>query len=69
MCVFLPSFSLVDPIIQLIVLSVNIESEGAYAPERLFKESIKVMRGKIATLREAARVLAPAGSDVNMDTS
>jgi len=35
----------------------NIESEGFYPPERLFPESIKVMRGKIATIRLAAEAL------------
>ncbi|TFK50729.1 hypothetical protein OE88DRAFT_1680508 [Heliocybe sulcata] len=36
----------------------NIESEGAYTPERLFPESIKVMREKIANIRKAAQVLS-----------
>jgi DNA-directed RNA polymerases I and III subunit RPAC1 len=36
---------------------VNIESESFYPPERLFPEAIKVMRGKIATIRKAAEAL------------
>jgi len=35
----------------------NIESEGPYAPERLFPESIRIMREKIANLRKAAEAL------------
>lgn len=35
----------------------NIESESLYPPERLFRESIKVMRSKIATIRKAAEAL------------
>ncbi|KAI0073582.1 insert subdomain of RNA polymerase alpha subunit [Panus rudis PR-1116 ss-1] len=35
----------------------NVESEGAYVPERLFLESIKVMREKIATIKQAAEGL------------
>ncbi|TFK28222.1 hypothetical protein FA15DRAFT_634064 [Coprinopsis marcescibilis] len=35
----------------------NIESEGPYAPERLFPESIKVMREKIAIMKAAAEAL------------
>jgi DNA-directed RNA polymerase I and III subunit RPAC1 len=37
--------------------AVNIESESAYAPERLFTESISVMRQKITGLRKAALAL------------
>ncbi|KZT27152.1 hypothetical protein NEOLEDRAFT_1131160 [Neolentinus lepideus HHB14362 ss-1] len=48
----------------------NIESEGAYAPEYLFPESIKVMRDKIATIRKAALALLSesqgGGGDVEM---
>jgi DNA-directed RNA polymerases I and III subunit RPAC1 len=36
---------------------VNIESESFYPPERLLPEAIKVMRGKIATIRKAAEAL------------
>ncbi|KAK7691395.1 hypothetical protein QCA50_004794 [Cerrena zonata] len=35
----------------------NVESEGPYAPERLFLESILVMRQKIATIKDAAEGL------------
>jgi len=52
----------------------NIESEGPYTPERLFPESIKVMRSKIASIRKAAEALlvgtdeegASADGDVEM---
>lgn len=37
--------------------AVNIESESFYPPERLFSESIRVMRGKIAVIRKAAEAL------------
>ncbi|KXN82871.1 DNA-directed RNA polymerases I and III subunit RPAC1 [Leucoagaricus sp. SymC.cos] len=35
----------------------NIESESAYPPERLFPESIRVMREKISVIRNAAEAL------------
>ncbi|KAL6304967.1 insert subdomain of RNA polymerase alpha subunit [Sparassis latifolia] len=35
----------------------SVESEGPYAPEKLFPESIKVMREKIASIRQAAEAL------------
>ncbi|KAK2464486.1 hypothetical protein APHAL10511_003465 [Amanita phalloides] len=35
----------------------NVESEGAYAPERIFLESISVMRDKIARIRKSALAL------------
>ncbi|KAG5644553.1 hypothetical protein DXG03_008208 [Asterophora parasitica] len=49
----------------------NIESEGAYAPERLLPEAIQIMRDKLATLKKAAEALlhsddAPAEEDVQM---
>jgi DNA-directed RNA polymerase I and III subunit RPAC1 len=34
-----------------------VESESAYEPQELLPEAIKVMREKIATLREAADAL------------
>ena len=42
---------------------VNVESEGPYPPERLFLESVKVMRDKIANIRRAAEVLLSGGAD------
>ncbi|OCH88520.1 insert subdomain of RNA polymerase alpha subunit [Obba rivulosa] len=42
------------------VCAVNVESEGPYAPEEMFLESIKVMRAKIALVREAAEALLAA---------
>ena len=39
------------------VLSVNVESEGPYAPEKLLPESIRVLRQKIATIKSAAEQL------------
>ncbi|KIY69059.1 hypothetical protein CYLTODRAFT_350265 [Cylindrobasidium torrendii FP15055 ss-10] len=35
----------------------NIESESAYEPARLFKESIKVMKAKLATVRASVELL------------
>lgn len=42
---------------QVISAAVNVESEGPYAPERLFPESIRIMREKIANLRKTAEAL------------
>jgi DNA-directed RNA polymerase I and III subunit RPAC1 len=39
------------------VFSVNVESEGPYAPEKLLPESIRVLRQKIATIKSAAEQL------------
>ncbi|TFK64840.1 RBP11-like subunits of RNA polymerase [Pluteus cervinus] len=56
----------------------NVESESAYAPERLLPEAIKVMREKLASIKRAAEMLAvpsaselievekPQGADVSM---
>ncbi|KAJ8523126.1 hypothetical protein ONZ45_g409 [Pleurotus djamor] len=41
----------------------NVESESAYPPERLLPEAIRVMRSKIANIRQAAEALRP---DVEM---
>jgi len=46
--------------------SVSIESESAYAPERLFVEAISVMRDKIAAVRSAAAALEGSDGDVDM---
>jgi DNA-directed RNA polymerase I and III subunit RPAC1 len=43
--------------LELMDTPVNIESESFYPPERLLPEAIKVMRGKIATIRKAAEAL------------
>lgn len=42
---------------------VNIESEGAYAPEALFLESIKVMREKISVLKRAVEDFSNSSGD------
>lgn len=42
----------------------NVESEGPYAPERLLPEAVKVMREKIASIREAAKALLADGGGV-----
>ncbi|TFK93171.1 insert subdomain of RNA polymerase alpha subunit [Polyporus arcularius HHB13444] len=42
----------------------SVESEGPYTPESLFPESIKVMRGKIASIREAAEALLADSQDL-----
>ncbi|KAJ7778629.1 DNA-directed RNA polymerase [Mycena maculata] len=46
----------------------NIESESAYPPQRLFREAITVMRGKLANIRRAAEALLdePTDTDVVM---
>lgn len=52
--------------------AVNVESEGPYQPERLLPEAIKVMREKIATIRQAAEALldhGPGDGDVSMADS
>ena len=36
---------------------VNVESEGAYSPERMLPEAIKVMREKLKKIRQAAEAL------------
>lgn len=53
------------------VITVNVESEGFYPPERLLPESVKVMRSKIATIRKAAEALIAdsvdeSGVDIEM---
>ncbi len=48
----------------LIRSTVSVESEGPYTPESLFPESIKVMRGKIASIREAAEALLADSQDL-----
>jgi DNA-directed RNA polymerase I and III subunit RPAC1 len=49
------------------LLLVNVESEGPYEPERLLPEAIKVMREKIATIKQAAEALRGGGDgDVSM---
>ena len=40
------------------------ESEGPYAPESLLPEAIKVMRGKIASIRAAAEALLADSQDL-----
>ncbi|EMD32879.1 hypothetical protein CERSUDRAFT_160889 [Gelatoporia subvermispora B] len=46
----------------------TIESESHYKPEELFLESVKVMRAKIASVREAAEALiAQPGADARVD--
>lgn len=43
--------------------TVNIESEGAYTPEALFLESIKVMREKISVLKRAVEAFSNSSGD------
>ncbi|KAJ6620297.1 DNA-directed RNA polymerase [Mycena sp. CBHHK59/15] len=49
----------------------NVESEGPYAPQRLFTEAITVMRDKLANIRRAAESLLdqPGDGDVVMTDS
>ncbi|KAI0739508.1 insert subdomain of RNA polymerase alpha subunit [Daedaleopsis nitida] len=42
----------------------SVESEGPYTPQSLFPESIKVMRAKIASIREAAEALLADSQDL-----
>jgi len=66
LCVFFSSLCYSS---EYIYLTVNIESEGFYHPERLLPEAIKVMRTKISTIRNAARALLDHGGateDVEM---
>ena len=41
---------------------VNVESEGPYAPERIPRAAIRVMRDKIANLKRAVDSLRTGGS-------
>lgn len=47
----------------MMVNPVNVESEGPYAPERLFLESVTVMRDKIATIKRSVEALMSGGPD------
>ena len=44
--------------------AVQVESEGPYTPESLLPEAIKVMRGKIASIRAAAEALLADSQDL-----
>ena len=57
MCVSFLSLYLSLPSSPLSRLTVSVESESAYKPEELFPEAIKVMRGKIASIKAAAEAL------------
>ncbi|KAF8971177.1 DNA-directed RNA polymerase [Flammula alnicola] len=45
----------------------NVQSEGPYAPERLLPESTKVMREKLAVIRQAAEALREKSARVDSD--
>lgn len=45
---------------------VNVESEGPYEPQRLPLEAIRVMRGKISTLKAAAEALGDPDGGIQM---
>lgn len=51
----------IAPIFVIILIArcsiVSVESESAYAPETLLPEAIKVMRSKIASIKQAAEAL------------
>ncbi|TRM67819.1 DNA-directed RNA polymerase [Schizophyllum amplum] len=54
----------------------NVESEGAYAPEWLLAESVKILRSKIAVIKAAAQALrdqdgeqSAADGDVSMEAA
>ena len=48
------------------VFLVNVESEGPYEPQRLPLEAIRVMRGKISTLKAAAEALGDPDGGIQM---
>ncbi|PPQ83718.1 hypothetical protein CVT25_006122 [Psilocybe cyanescens] len=45
----------------------NVESEGPYAPERILPEAIKVMREKLAVIRQAAEALRDKSTTIDSD--
>jgi len=60
-------FNLVTPIFLTIFLIVNVESEGPYEPERLLPEAIKVMREKLAIIKQAAEALRDKSTSLDSD--
>jgi DNA-directed RNA polymerase I and III subunit RPAC1 len=48
-------------------LIVNVESEGPYEPERLLPEAIKVMREKLAIIKQAAEALRNKSTSLDSD--
>jgi DNA-directed RNA polymerase I and III subunit RPAC1 len=50
-----------------ISLTVNVESEGPYEPERLLPEAIKVMREKLAIIKQAAEALRDKSTALDSD--
>jgi DNA-directed RNA polymerase I and III subunit RPAC1 len=50
-----------------IFLIVNVESEGPYEPERLLPEAIKVMREKLAIIKQAAEALRDKSTSLDSD--
>jgi len=59
--------SLTIGIIFLIISIVHVESEGPYEPERLLPEAIKVMREKLAIIKQAAEALRDKSTTVDSD--
>jgi len=47
-------------------LTVTVESESAYPPERILPEAIKVMKEKIVAIRKAVLALKGEAGDVEM---
>ena len=65
---FVTSFLRLFEIIFLtIFLIVNVESEGPYEPERLLPEAIKVMREKLAIIKQAAEALRNKSTSLDSD--
>jgi len=62
-----PFLRLFEIIFLTIFLIVNVESEGPYEPERLLPEAIKVMREKLAIIKQAAEALR--NKSTSLDTS
>jgi len=50
-----------------IFVIVNVESEGPYEPERLLPEAIKVMREKLAIIKQAAQALRDKSTSLDSD--
>jgi len=65
---FVTSFlHLFEIIFLTIFLIVNVESEGPYEPERLLPEAIKVMREKLAIIKQAAEALRNKSTSLDSD--
>ena len=62
-----PLLRLFEILFLTIFLIVNVESEGPYEPERLLPEAIKVMREKLAIIKQAAKALRNKSTSLDSD--